>query len=64
LRAGPHQIAAAIARRESAELEEAGEAEWGNFFFTAQAGQRQAYLDARKPENRKLLIPFAASRPV
>ncbi|MCB9922206.1 MAG: CoA transferase [Planctomycetaceae bacterium] len=27
--------------------------EWGNFFFTAQAGQRQAYLDARKPENRK-----------
>ena len=29
--------------------------EWGNFFFTAQAGQRQAYLDARKPENRKLV---------
>jgi crotonobetainyl-CoA:carnitine CoA-transferase CaiB-like acyl-CoA transferase len=29
--------------------------EFGNFFFTAQAGQRQAYLDARKPENRKLV---------
>lgn len=27
--------------------------EFGNFFFTAQAGQRQAYLDARVPENRK-----------
>ena len=27
--------------------------EFGNFFFTAQAGQRQAYLDARLPENRK-----------
>jgi crotonobetainyl-CoA:carnitine CoA-transferase CaiB-like acyl-CoA transferase len=27
--------------------------EFGNFFFTAHAGQRQAYLDARKPENRK-----------
>jgi len=29
--------------------------EFGNFFFTAQAGQRQAYLDARQPENRKLV---------
>jgi crotonobetainyl-CoA:carnitine CoA-transferase CaiB-like acyl-CoA transferase len=27
--------------------------EFGNFFFTSQAGQRQAYLDARLPENRK-----------
>ncbi len=27
--------------------------EFGNFFFTAHAGQRQAYLDARDPENRK-----------
>jgi crotonobetainyl-CoA:carnitine CoA-transferase CaiB-like acyl-CoA transferase len=27
--------------------------EYGNFFFTAQTGQRQAYLDARLPENRK-----------
>ena len=27
--------------------------EFGNFFFTAQTGQRQAYLDARLPENRK-----------
>jgi crotonobetainyl-CoA:carnitine CoA-transferase CaiB-like acyl-CoA transferase len=27
--------------------------EYGNFFFTAQAGQRQAYLDARDPEHRK-----------
>jgi len=27
--------------------------EFGNFFFTAHAGQRQAYLDAREPENRK-----------
>ncbi len=27
--------------------------EFGNFFFTAHAGQRQAYLDARAPENRK-----------
>ena len=27
--------------------------EFGNFFFTAQAGQRQAYLDARLAENRK-----------
>jgi crotonobetainyl-CoA:carnitine CoA-transferase CaiB-like acyl-CoA transferase len=29
--------------------------EFGNFFFTAQAGQRQAYLDARLAENRKLV---------
>jgi len=29
--------------------------EYGNFFFTAQAGQRQAYLDARNPENRSLI---------
>ena len=27
--------------------------EFGNFFFTAQAGQRQAYLDARVADNRK-----------
>jgi crotonobetainyl-CoA:carnitine CoA-transferase CaiB-like acyl-CoA transferase len=27
--------------------------EYGNFFFTAQTDQRQAYLDARLPENRK-----------
>ena len=27
--------------------------EFGNFFFTAQAGQRQAYLDARVAENRR-----------
>ena len=27
--------------------------EFGNFFFTSQAGQRQAYLDARLAENRK-----------
>ena len=27
--------------------------EFGNFYFTAQTGQRQAYLDARVAENRK-----------
>ncbi len=27
--------------------------EFGNFFFQADTGLRQAYLDARKPENRK-----------
>ena len=27
--------------------------EYGNFFYQADAGIRQAYLDARKPENRK-----------
>jgi len=27
--------------------------EYGNFFFQADIGLRQAYLDARKPENRK-----------
>lgn len=27
--------------------------EYGNFFFQADTGLRQAYLDARKPENRK-----------
>lgn len=29
--------------------------EYGNFFFQADTGIRQAYLDARKPENRKLV---------
>jgi len=29
--------------------------EYGNFFFQADTGLRQAYLDARKPENRKLV---------
>lgn len=29
--------------------------EYGNFFFQAHVGQRQAYLDARKDENRKLV---------
>jgi crotonobetainyl-CoA:carnitine CoA-transferase CaiB-like acyl-CoA transferase len=46
----PRQLAAQGA--ECLNLDMPDWVEFGNFFFQSQAGIRQAYLDARKPENR------------